>query len=143
MWFCPLDGTLLQIHTPASTDTSISSPNSIFICVTCPYSCDIRENFSKTTQPERKAVKDDILGGEEAWKNVDKTAAVCPSCSHHEAYFMQMQIRSADEPMSVFYLCVKCKNQWNDKWIFPSYFYNNRVFAIEPSHSHEFLLCQK
>lgn len=110
MWFCPLDGTLLQIQTSSSQ----SSGNSVFICATCPYSCDIDHNFTSTIYPERKEV-DDILGGASAWENVDKTAAVCPSCSFNEAYFMQMQIRSADEPMSVFYKCVKCSNQWNDK----------------------------
>ena len=50
---------------------------------------------------ERENV-DDILGGATAWKNVDETAAVCPSCSHREVYFMQMQLRSADEPMNFF-----------------------------------------
>jgi DNA-directed RNA polymerase III subunit RPC11 len=115
MWFCPLDGTLLQVQTPANnTGSTSASSNSIFICSTCPFSCDIRHNFTNTTKLDRKEV-DDILGGAAAWENVDKTAAVCPSCSYHEAYFMQMQIRSADEPMSVFYKCVKCSNQWNDK----------------------------
>jgi len=109
MWFCPLDGTLLQIQAP-SNNTS----NSIFICSTCPYSCTIQSNFTKTTQPKRKVV-DDILGGASAWENVDRTSAVCPKCSYQEAYFMQMQIRSADEPMSVFYKCVDCSHQWNDK----------------------------
>ena len=109
MWFCPLDGTLLQIMI---TDES----HSVFVCRTCPYSCEILENFTKKVDLERKIV-DDILGGAEAWKNVDRTRTVCPntSCSYHEAYFMQMQIRSADEPMSVFYKCVKCSHQWNDK----------------------------
>mmetsp|Transcript_10748 Transcript_10748/g.16311 ORF Transcript_10748/g.16311 Transcript_10748/m.16311 type:complete len:116 (-) Transcript_10748:509-856(-) len=113
-WFCPLDGTLLQIQTPSSNESSSSSSNSMFVCSTCPFSCDIRNNFTNTTRPDRKEV-DDILGGAAAWENVDKTAAVCPACSCGEAYFMQMQIRSADEPMSVFYKCVNCSNQWNDK----------------------------
>jgi DNA-directed RNA polymerase III subunit RPC11 len=30
------------------------------------------------------------------------------------AYFMQIQIRSADEPMSTFYKCCKCANQWRE-----------------------------
>jgi DNA-directed RNA polymerase III subunit RPC11 len=114
MWFCPLDGTLLQIQTPSINSTSSTSRNSVFSCSTCPYSCDIKNNFIKTSHPKRKAV-DDILGGAAAWENVDKTAAVCPACSYHKAYFMQMQIRSADEPMSVFYKCVQCSHQWNDK----------------------------
>ena len=31
-----------------------------------------------------------------------------------QAYFMQIQIRSADEPMSTFYQCCKCANQWRE-----------------------------
>ena len=107
MWFCPLDGTLLQIHTSSESKT-------LFTCSTCPYSCDIISNYTKTTRTKRKQV-DDILGGAGAWENVDKTAAVCPNCSHNEAYFMQMQIRSADEPSTIFYKCVQCGHQWNDK----------------------------
>ena len=120
---------------------------------------------------------DDVLGGENAWKNVDKTegetvggnisrqdteclrcstrsqqfklklscigvrrcrglpwccwlhraviqrthvslfpAAQCPKCGYSQAYFMQIQIRSADEPMSTFYKCVnvKCNHRWRD-----------------------------
>ena len=105
MWFCPLDGTLLQIQT---------TPQNHFTCPTCPYSLPITTPQISKSYPTRKKV-DDILGGEKAWENVDRTMAVCPQCSFGEAYFMQMQIRSADEPMSVFYKCVKCSHQWNDK----------------------------
>ena len=63
---------------------------------------------------EEPAEVDDVLGGDDAWKNVDKTAATCPKCDHGQAYFMQIQIRSADEPMSTFFKCVKCGNQWRE-----------------------------
>ncbi|EDP43532.1 hypothetical protein MGL_1745 [Malassezia globosa CBS 7966] len=46
---------------------------------------------------ERKQV-DDVMGGEDSWKNVDSTDATCPKCDNGRAYFMQLQIRSADEP---------------------------------------------
>jgi DNA-directed RNA polymerase III subunit RPC11 len=121
MWFCPLDGTLLQIMVTTAAGgggTGLSSSSggaSMFVCRTCPYSCAIDRNFSsQLAQKERKQV-DDILGGAAAWENVDRTMTVCPDCSNTEAYFMQMQIRSADEPMSVFYKCCKCSHQWNDK----------------------------
>ena len=110
MWFCPLDGTLLQVKAGGEDAALISR----FYCSTCPYSCSITSNRCSRTYPERKAV-DDILGGAAAWENVDRTMATCPSCNHNEAYFLQMQIRSADEPMSIFYKCVKCSHQWNDK----------------------------
>lgn len=46
-----------------------------------------------------------MLGGDGAWDNVDQTGAQCPidSCGNDKAYFFQLQIRSADEPMTTFY----------------------------------------
>jgi DNA-directed RNA polymerase III subunit RPC11 len=90
-----------------------------FYCSTCPYICsmnnhDGQQRYTAKTTCQRKQV-DDILGGAAAWENVDRTHAVCPACHHDSAYFMQMQIRSADEPMSIFYKCVSCAHQWNDK----------------------------
>jgi DNA-directed RNA polymerase III subunit RPC11 len=118
MWFCPLDGTLLQVKSStaptAATDLATDAPVSQLYCVTCPYSCHITRTLAVTQYPDRKTV-DDVLGGAAAWENVDRTAATCPACNHKLAYFMQMQIRSADEPMSIFYKCVKCGHQWNDK----------------------------
>ena len=114
MWFCPLDGTLLQII-GSSSDNSSESSSHIFACTTCPYSQPILSPQIQKTFPLNRKKVDSILGGVAAWENVDRTMAVCPMCSFEEAYFMQMQIRSADEPMSVFYKCVKCAHQWNDK----------------------------
>ena len=81
------------------------------------------------THLKRKEV-DDVLGGKESWANVDKieghvgppfpprtrdaflvcgegvltvvSPAVCPKCDARKAYFRQLQIRSADEPMTTF-----------------------------------------
>jgi uncharacterized paraquat-inducible protein A len=68
----------------------------------------------------RKQV-DDVLGGDDAWKHADSTTgmprpdktasittsadkapqkATCPKCDNDRAYFYQLQIRSADEPMT-------------------------------------------
>lgn len=64
---------------------------------------------------ERKAV-DDVLGGEGAWDNVDQTTVRCPKdeCTGTKGYFYQLQIRSADEPMTTFYKCTTCGNQWRE-----------------------------
>lgn len=51
----------------------------------------------------RQKEVDDVLGGDGAWDNVDQTAAQCPNkdCDNGtRAYFFQLQIRSADEPVS-------------------------------------------
>ena len=126
MWFCPCDGTLLQVRTVNATASSTGhnrhdgrtlqpqQPQQAWVCSTCPYSSTIQTPHIFITPLTRKTV-DDILGGSAAWEHVDRTAATCPMCHHREAYFVQIQIRSADEPMSLFYKCCQCSHQWNDK----------------------------
>ena len=36
----------------------------------------------------------------------------CPKCGNKEAYYWTVQMRSSDEPETIFYKCTKCKNQW-------------------------------
>ncbi|KAK5173898.1 RNA polymerase III C11 subunit [Saxophila tyrrhenica] len=59
---------------------------------------------------------EDVLGGEEAWRNVERTGVNCANdrCDGKEAYFKQMQTRSADEPMTSIYKCVECGTQWRE-----------------------------
>jgi DNA-directed RNA polymerase subunit M/transcription elongation factor TFIIS len=75
--------------------------------------------MTSRTKLTRKQV-DDVLGGDETWKHADSTTGVqtrlsdsfeppwltrpskatCPKCDNGRAYFYQLQIRSADEPMT-------------------------------------------
>lgn len=74
--------------------------------------------MTSRTRLKRKEV-DDVLGGEETWRDADSTASQssffydvenantdprpvvsCDKCGHARAYFYQLQIRSADEPMT-------------------------------------------
>lgn len=94
--------------------------------------------------PLVKKEVDDVMGGAADWENAPKAdgscvgmgscahsghgsllreltastalrcAARCPKCEHTRAYYFQVQIRSADEPMTTFYKCVSCGNRWND-----------------------------
>ena len=85
MHFCPMCSNLLLIEDGLS--------GMRFCCPTCPYTHDIKKVYSSQVKLKRKEV-DDVLGGADAWENVDRTEAVCPFCSHTQAYFMQIQIRS-------------------------------------------------
>ena len=68
----------------------------------------MKEKFTVKMDLERKEV-DDILGGKEAWENVDSTEIGCPKdCGSKRAFFMMIQTRSMDEPMTVFYKCIQC-----------------------------------
>ncbi|KAK2161113.1 hypothetical protein LSH36_121g09042 [Paralvinella palmiformis] len=71
--------------------------------------------ISNRKYPKLKEV-DDVLGGSAAWENVDSTEETCPKCSHKRAFFMQIQTRSADEPMTTFYKCcnMQCGHRWRD-----------------------------
>lgn len=74
--------------------------------------------MTSRTRLKRKEV-DDVLGGEEMWKDADQTDSEflclnrrrwtedndsipeqCDKCESNRAYFRQLQIRSADEPMT-------------------------------------------
>lgn len=109
MKFCPRDGMTLVL------DNESSHGGYRFRCAVCPYVKKLQPNelLSLKTKYETKKVGD-VLGGEEAWKNVPETDAFCRACQHTRAYYMQLQTRSADEPMTIFYKCVKCKKQWKE-----------------------------
>ncbi|KAJ7562436.1 hypothetical protein O6H91_03G068900 [Diphasiastrum complanatum] len=109
MEFCPNCANLLLVES-ASRGRELR-----FFCPTCPYIFPIKHTIVRKAPLVRKEV-DDVLGGEKAWKNVDRTRVTCPKCSHGLAYFMQIQIRSADEPMTTFYKCSSknCSFQWRE-----------------------------
>ena len=105
--FCPTCSNVLHIE---EGYTSLR-----FGCDTCPYVCNINRRVTSRSYPKLKEV-DDVLGGAAAWENVDSTEERCPNCSHMRAFFMQVQTRSADEPMTTFYKCCnpQCGHNWRE-----------------------------
>ena len=93
-----------------------------FECRTCPYQYVLKGGWSEKTPMKQKEVED-VFGGKEEFANADSMGskwkslrllacgleahhctAQCPSedCNGDRAYFFQLQIRSADEPMTTF-----------------------------------------
>ncbi|XP_063227737.1 DNA-directed RNA polymerase III subunit RPC10 [Bacillus rossius redtenbacheri] len=105
MLFCPNCGTLLALDEGAQCMR--------FSCLTCPYIYNVVQKVTSRIYPRLKEV-DDVLGGAAAWDNVDSTEERCPACAHPRAYFMQIQTRSADEPMTTFYKC--CNHECGHRW---------------------------
>ena len=105
MRFCPICSNLLLIED--------GHKGMRFCCPTCPYKYNLDKTFTSKVKLKKK-VLDDVLGGDEAWKNVDRAMARCPFCANDQAYFQLRQIRSADEPSTIFYKCCNCMKQWND-----------------------------
>ena len=73
MLFCPHCGTLLVAAYSGSDELQ-------FQCSTCMYVCPLTSPHRTEHKLQPKNV-DDILGGDEAWKNVPETDAVCPECN--------------------------------------------------------------
>ncbi len=65
--------------------------------------------------PLRRKVATDVMAGDELFAGRDQITVKCPECKHDRAYYIEMQIRSADEPATIFYKCVNCKCQWSDR----------------------------
>ena len=113
--FCPTCANILTVApTPPSLDssTSDSTHQNRFTCRTCPYVYPITKRYYDKKTLTRKEVGD-VMGTEDGFSNCPTTEANCPNekCDNSEAKFYQLQIRSADEPMTSFLKCTKCGRQ--------------------------------
>jgi len=120
--FCPSCSNMLTItplppHQLAPEDSASAHKNR-FECRTCPYQMVLDRRYYERKDFDLKAAEsaEEVLGGAESWKNVDRSKVRCKNetCDSTEAYFRQVQIRSADEPMTTFYKCVKCGQDWRE-----------------------------
>ncbi|KAJ5477158.1 hypothetical protein N7539_007302 [Penicillium diatomitis] len=79
-----------------------------FECRTCPYEDIIGDrSYYEKTEMKQKEVED-VLGGANEFANADS------NCNGDRAYFFQLQIRSADEPMTTFLKCTSCGARWRE-----------------------------
>ncbi|KAK7339632.1 hypothetical protein VNO77_20310 [Canavalia gladiata] len=108
MEFCPTCGNMLQYELP-----DLGRP-SRFFCAACPYVCHI-ENRVKIKRKQRLVRKEiEPVISPDDMKNAPKTEEPCPRCNNPENAYTEFQTRSADEPATIFYLCLngKCRHQW-------------------------------
>ncbi|KAK5018685.1 hypothetical protein BJ546DRAFT_999818 [Cryomyces antarcticus] len=106
--------TVSRVPSDTTIDIHLANRNR-FECRTCPYQMVLDRRYYERKNMKRKEVED-VLGGEESWANVNTTEVPCDNdkCDGRSAYYYQLQIRSADEPMTTFYKCVKCARQWRE-----------------------------
>mmetsp|Transcript_59026 Transcript_59026/g.118501 ORF Transcript_59026/g.118501 Transcript_59026/m.118501 type:complete len:105 (-) Transcript_59026:253-567(-) len=97
MLFCPWDGTLLTVAQGFQTE---------FLCPCCPYKHAVTKSIKVQVPTKRKQIE--AVMGTDMFATAPKTEHSCDKCGHNEAAYKEMQLRSADEPMSVFYMCMKC-----------------------------------
>ncbi|ORM41523.1 Transcription factor S [Babesia sp. Xinjiang] len=95
--------------------TSKSPSSSFFSCMRCSYELPISSRFHRSTvyKQFQKEVPHSPNSTNE-FEHAPKIIAVCPSCHNKEAYFMSIQTRSADEPMTQFFVCTACRHRWKE-----------------------------
>ncbi|KAK0733731.1 hypothetical protein B0T26DRAFT_736602 [Lasiosphaeria miniovina] len=108
--FCPYCANLLIL-------SRMDTGGNRLECRTCPYELPIDDKniyYSRKTFPHKE--KEDVFGGPGAWDNAQKGRVQCTmaNCNGFEAAFFQVQIRSADEPMTTFYKCMTCGSRWRE-----------------------------
>jgi DNA-directed RNA polymerase III subunit RPC11 len=74
-------------------------------------------DFTKSERSSAKVTPLDVnaflnTSSETGFQN--KVEVRCEKCGHYEAYFTEVQMRSADEPATLFYCCVSCKHNWRE-----------------------------
>ncbi|XP_020276153.1 DNA-directed RNA polymerase III subunit RPC10-like isoform X2 [Asparagus officinalis] len=105
----------IYTHSLAQIEPASSGRKMRFSCPTCPYVCSNESKIVRKVKLKKKDV-DPIIRWEESMQSLPKGQATCAKCGNNEAYFYQMQIRSADEPMTTFYTCCNegCKHEWRE-----------------------------
>jgi len=101
--FCPTCETLLKKN------------NNKLVCPKCEY---VKKIDKTITEKPKEPDTDFLVIGEadmNAAKGLKPTIEIdCEKCHNHEGVWWSLQTRSADEPETRFYRCVKCNYTWRD-----------------------------
>lgn len=65
-----------------------------------------------TTQAQERDIT--VLEGDVEAAVQSKTTVQCPKCAYMEASYTIRQTRSADEPETMIYRCLKCNHTWRE-----------------------------
>jgi DNA-directed RNA polymerase III subunit RPC11 len=69
---------------------------------------------ARSPPPARLACAAKHVSGSPQPASAPLSAANCAKCGNDRAYYQQLQIRSADEPMTTFYKCTSCGLRWRE-----------------------------
>ena len=106
MLFCPTCGNILLLEKGSGSNR--------YFCKTCPYIFNINKKIERIETFDDKKIVDLVYGGKDAYKDAATTESICPKCGHNRALFKEIQIRSADEPTTIFYKCVNCGKEYKE-----------------------------
>lgn len=105
MEFCPECGNMMY---PEKREKE-----TVLVCRSCGHVEEATDSESYKVVREGKK-KEETAVIEEDQESLPKTSKKCPECGHGKAYWWMQQTRSADEPTTEFYRCVKCGHTWRE-----------------------------
>ena len=118
-YFCNFCGTMLALSSSKflnNNKNNYQSSNVELQCMQCQQRYrDCKAISSTSFIPLRQILKAEIIRDSEQWANASSTTEPCPKCTNEKAYYLQIQTRSADEPMTTYYRCSKCAHNWSDR----------------------------
>jgi len=90
-----------------------------YLACKCGYRKEIetdKEQIKKVIRKKRDKLEKNLIvvSDDDKISIHPKMTKICPKCNHMEVETWQTQIRSADEPSTSFFRCVKCKYTWRE-----------------------------
>ncbi len=83
-------------------------------CSKCGYVEGEVSTTQKKVVQEKSTEPFNVFEGNEGEESLPTIKIECESCGHDQAVWWMLQTRSADEPTTQFYRCVKCRNTWRN-----------------------------
>lgn len=83
----------------------------VIMTCSCGYTSDSKGSGSIKEKAKETA---DVEVVDQDFETMPITKEECPKCKNKEAYYWLVQTRSADEAMTKFLRCTKCKHTWRD-----------------------------
>ncbi|ABK78043.1 DNA-directed RNA polymerase, subunit M/Transcription elongation factor TFIIS [Cenarchaeum symbiosum A] len=81
------------------------------VCPKCGYTESAARGPTKA-KPAEGTPEINVLDGPVDEKLLSTIKIECEKCGHGEAVWWMLQTRSADEPTTQFYRCIKCSHTW-------------------------------
>lgn len=83
------------------------------VCTKCGYS-EGNESIIPKKTIEEESPEFNVLEQNEVSETLPTIKIDCEKCGHNEAVWWMLQTRSADEPTTQFYRCIKCNYTWRN-----------------------------
>ena len=97
-------------------EVRLKNDNGLLSCPKCKY---VKEKPDKSIKEKPEEINSEFLVMDESdlsqAKGLESTIKIdCEKCHNQEGVWWSLQTRSADEPETRFYRCIKCNFTWRD-----------------------------